>query len=1272
MPFSKTATMDEQRLAQIMSKARVLVETGFFDEAYYRENNAMPPGLDLFEHFFLTGYKEGRRPNAVFDPLWYLSAYPEVAASGFNPLLEYALVGEREGRNPSPQFDVRWYRKNYRLDDKTSPMLHYLQNFTGPFSPIPEFDAEYYLAANSDVAAAQMNAFEHYLHTGFKEGRSPSPRFNANAYARRMLRNEKDVNPIVHFRANRDSNDAQPFLNGEEQTPFSAVKKFSQPGPDFAKRIPLAAETPRRAKILAYYLTQFHAIAENDEWWGDGFTEWTNIARGQPRFPDHYQPRVPRDLGFYNLEDVGVMRKQAAMARDAGIFGFIFYYYWFDGKRLLEKPLENFLATPDVEMPFCLMWANENWTRRWDGAEQEILIAQKYGADDDEGICADFARHFKDPRYIRIDGRPLLMVYRPSLIDNTATAIAHWRKIFRDTFDEDPILVMAQCFLDFDPRPFGFDGAIEFPPHKLTRHMDNRNPDIEFFDADFKGNVFDYEQVVTASLDNEPPEFPLIKTIVPSWDNDARRQGAGMALRGSTPGKYEKWLSELVERARHHPFFGEPIVCVNAWNEWAEGAYLEPDLHHGSAYLNATARAVSGASRTGQRLLLVGHDAFPSGAQHLLLNIGRSLKSLFGLEIEFILLDEGAMADAYAATAPLTIVSSLKHLKDIVAEKKAKGFGSAIVNTIASGDAVPVLADAGLHVVLLVHEMPGIVEEKALQASARRGLEKADCVIFPADCVKALLLDALSVAADDRMIVRPQGSYKTLQRRPQNAARLRAEMGIAEDAPMVLGAGYADLRKGFDLFLRNWGEFRALNMLVHFCWIGNIDQGLAAQLEDKIAAARRTGTFHMPGFIADPDDFYLASDVFLLASREDPFPTVALEALSLGIPVVAFANTGGVPELLVRELLGFVAPLGDMRALCERIEQACALAADPKFIERAQDAVATKFSFETYAADLFRFAMPQTAKISVVVPNYNYAHCLTERLNSICDQDHPVWEIIVLDDASTDNSFDVVHDVARARDRDLTLVINERNSGSVFKQWAQAAQAATGDFIWIAEADDLSAPSFLSKMLAVMAIDPDIAFGFSDSRSIDGTGAPIGDSYKPYYDTVEPNALTVDQTFAGSDFITRYLSVKNLILNVSSVLWRREALALSLKSCQEELGQFKMAGDWRLYVECLSAPRARVAYVAETLNIHRRHAQSVTHALKAEKHVTEIALMQNIVRRNGMLTQLVADAQSAYLAEVTKQLTGAVDAGAAISEAEPGFFKLKSSTATHSPDKKGL
>jgi glycosyltransferase involved in cell wall biosynthesis len=269
--------------------------------------------------------------------------------------------------------------------------------------------------------------------------------------------------------------------------------------------------------------------------------------------------------------------------------GFAYYYYWFNKQRVLEEPLDMLLAS-DVEMPFLIIWANENWTRTWDGSESEVLLRQDYREEDEQELLSDLARHFKDPRYIKVDGRPLFIIYNPAAVPDPLVTIARWRKSLQDSHDVDPLIFMAQTFGRRDPRPYGLDGAIEFPPHKLSDTLPGRaTPDA--YSSDFQGRVIDYDDFCRVSLSEEEPEFPLIKTVVPSWDNECRRPNRGLSLEDSSPEKYQRWLQILIERSIERPVIDTPIVAINAWNEWAEGAYLEPDVYFGAAYLNATARA---------------------------------------------------------------------------------------------------------------------------------------------------------------------------------------------------------------------------------------------------------------------------------------------------------------------------------------------------------------------------------------------------------------------------------------------------------------------------------------------------------------------------------------------------------------------------------------------------------------------------------------------------------------------------------------------------------
>lgn len=366
------------------------------------------------------------------------------------------------------------------------------------------------------------------------------------------------------------------------------------------------------ARVIAYYLPQFHPIPENDAWWGRGFTEWTNVSKAMPQFIGHYQPHLPGELGFYDLRLVDVMRRQAELAKLYGIEGFCFHYYWFGGRRLLERPLEQLLAS-DIDLPFCICWANENWTRRWDGMDNEVLVEQDYGPEDDFAFIQSLEPYLRDRRYIRVDGKPLIILYRPSLLPDAAATLVRWRDYCRRTGIGEIFLGMVQ-FDKLDPREYGFDTAIEFPPHKVAAGLPCINDKLEVINPDYAGYVVDYDDVVDRSISEPAPEYPLAKGIFPSWDNEARKPGRGYTVANATPAKYHAWLKSAIDFAHAHPVANERLVFVNAWNEWAEGAHLEPDRRYGYAYLEATKQALllpQAPAPAPKRICVIVHAFYP-------------------------------------------------------------------------------------------------------------------------------------------------------------------------------------------------------------------------------------------------------------------------------------------------------------------------------------------------------------------------------------------------------------------------------------------------------------------------------------------------------------------------------------------------------------------------------------------------------------------------------------------------------------------------------------
>ena len=344
-------------------------------------------------------------------------------------------------------------------------------------------------------------------------------------------------------------------------------------------------------RVIAFYLPQYHRISENDHWWGEGFTEWTNVRKARPNFVGHYQPHIPGELGYYDLSDPAVRKRQAALAREHGIYGFCYYHYWFNGKRLLERPFDAVLASGEPDLPFCVCWANENWTRRWDGHDQDVLIAQRYSFDDSRAFIHSLFAAFRDRRYIRIDGRPLLLVYKPVLIPDLAATIALWREECSRAGVGDPYVVGALTSTVRDPDKAGIDAAVEFPPH--GHFAECINGQLSFTNARFAGAVFNFRSYVTQLMTQGAPPFKVFRTVLPGWDNTARRQDDGSTFVGSPPELFQYWLERVVQQTRLRFRGEERLVFVNAWNEWGEGCHLEPDQRFGRAHLEAVRNALA-------------------------------------------------------------------------------------------------------------------------------------------------------------------------------------------------------------------------------------------------------------------------------------------------------------------------------------------------------------------------------------------------------------------------------------------------------------------------------------------------------------------------------------------------------------------------------------------------------------------------------------------------------------------------------------------------------
>jgi lipopolysaccharide biosynthesis protein len=346
-----------------------------------------------------------------------------------------------------------------------------------------------------------------------------------------------------------------------------------------------------KLKIIAFYLPQFHTIPENDKWWGAGFTEWTNVKKAKPLFGGHYQPHVPEDsMGYYDLRDSEIREKQAKIAAEHGIYGFCYYHYWFGGKKLLEAPFQDILKNKKPNFPFCICWANENWTRTWDGYDNEVLISQKHSDQDDLFFIRDLIPALKDDRYIKINGKPLLIIYRTELFPNILRSAGIWRQAARDAGIGEIYLTRVESFESgINPENIGFDAAIEFTPD--WKNLGKRISLSELPDAYKENNklepvIYDYENVTQAILLKKTPNYKLFRGAFPSWDNTPRKGAKGTVMINTSPENFEYFLERQANNTYKNLKGEERLVFLNAWNEWGEGCHLEPDKKYGNKYLD--------------------------------------------------------------------------------------------------------------------------------------------------------------------------------------------------------------------------------------------------------------------------------------------------------------------------------------------------------------------------------------------------------------------------------------------------------------------------------------------------------------------------------------------------------------------------------------------------------------------------------------------------------------------------------------------------------------
>ncbi|KAB2644789.1 MAG: glycosyltransferase [Verrucomicrobia bacterium] len=1065
---------------------------------------------------------------SLFDKKWYLEQNPDVALNKENPILHYIYFGAQEGRDPHPNFNTKWYLEN-----------------------------------NPDVAQSTLNPLYHYIKFGKKEGRIIQDSFL------------KETEEKIHFSKKRDKNTGVSFQDD--------------------------------IRAIAIYLPQFHRIKENDQWWGEGFTEWTNVKRGRPFYPGHYQPHIPHpDLGYYDLDDPSILEKQVELARQHGIHGFCYYYYWFNGKKLLEKPLNRLLETGKPDFPFCFCWANENWTRTWDGGDSEVLIEQVHSYENDEKFIYDIIPALKDPRYIRINNKPLLIIYRPGLLPNMTATAEHWRKVCKSEGIGEIYLACMRSLEIIDPLKNGLDAAIQFPPANVPAENIFLKP-ISRIKKNFSGYIYNMEEMISF-YSQEKESYRLIRAVCPSWDNTARRMERATSWIKSTPNNYYKWLVDAIAKTRKNFKESERLLFINAWNEWGEGCHLEPDKKNGYVFLNATKRALqyynqnekdsknlysysTETANTDSNILVVSHDAALAGAQILTLNLLKEWTRTKITKFKVILIKSGELRNNFELLGDTLVLEDYRDAKEqeaVLTSFLSEDIIGVYSSTVVNGLFLKRLRFLKVPIITHAHELQKAIERWAPGEIIKETLKNSDLILGGAPQVIENLQKEHMLSLEKSGYLPDFIECLTIEQIPteEEKKELKQQLGISPDNIVVFGCGTTDWRKGPDLFLKTAIEACKKNKLLKFIWIGG-DPSSYMQIVKQVSLEEN---ILFLGSQLQSRRYYYIGDIFFLSSREDPCPLVALEAADASLPIICFSETGNIPSF-VREDAGITVPFENTTAATEAI----LFLAKDKEIRVSLGDVAKKRVHALHSSinaakeifNLFKKRFPillpsintnNEPLVTVIVPNYNHENYLKERFQSIINQNYRNIEIIILDDASEDNSKEII-DQLLVREPRAKAFFNEKNSGSTFKQWQKGIELASGKYIWIAESDDIADSSFIKELVLRLESDSSLAFATSNLIMIDKSGSSLG-TPDEWLREFHSDRWKSDYINNGVEEIRHFLSKKNTILNASGVIMRNfDGLAQLIDD------QMRFCADWLLWVRLLE--HGNIAYITNPLNYWR-------------------------------------------------------------------------------------
>lgn len=871
---------------------------------------------------------------------------------------------------------------------------------------------------------------------------------------------------------------------------------------------PRTADT-RVVKAIAFYLPQFHPIPENDRWWGAGFTEWHNVVKARPLFKHHYQPRLPADLGYYDLRLPEAREAQARLAADHGVHGFCYYYYWFNGTKLLNAPIEQMLQSGRPRQPFCVCWANENWSRNWDGQNRHVLMEQHYSVESNLALIRELIPMMKDDRYIRHLGRPVLIVYRIRIIPDWAETARRWREECRRA-GVGEIHLCAVRFglepLEGPPEAFGLDAYVLFPPHEARR--DDMRAKVEGLHPEFHGEVFSYDAVVDGDVErfNDGYPWPVHRGAMLGWDNTARRSTASRIFVGASPLRFRAWLAKIVEQEEQFNLSRESLVFVNAWNEWAEGTVLEPDQRFGRAYLEAL-RSVIGplapprlpapAAVQIKREVPRWHEGAATphpGAPTVLLCAHISGHQLFGGERSFldvldalgklrlnviVTLPSGNNADyvdavrrssfgVYVFAYPQWVARRAPdetltlRFADIIA---AHNVAVVYANTIVLLE--PVEAARRMGRVAVTHARELITFDEALcrhiglpaQDIVRDVLARTDFVIANSRATEAVF------ARRERTFYVPNAVDVDALDLP-NVAGKRVRFGIvSSNIPKKGVADFVEVAKacsdqGID------GEFVVVGP--------DTPQILSWKVD--VRSGKLPSNLRFAGYRSTPREAMGELDVLLnLSSFAESFGRTVAEALAARRPVIAY-EWGALSELIEHGSCGYLVGYRDIDAVVACVKTLCA-APDQiaTFGERGRVRMIDQYTPGALVgrlAEAFKVVLQDVsvpcdivARTTIVIPVYN-AYAAVERCLESVVRHTPLdrVRVLVIDDGSSDPRIADLLDRYRQQ-CGMTMLRNDANIGYTMTVNRGIAWAGSDDVVLL-NSDTLVTPDWLAGLRA--------------------------------------------------------------------------------------------------------------------------------------------------------------------------------------------------------------